>query len=402
MEIKLEQNYRSTGVILAAANSVIANNTNRKEKELWTGTQGGRSIEFGQPEDEQKEADFIAQTIKTLMIRENRKYDDFGILVRTNSLTKNIELALLQESIPYKVSGGQSFFQRREIKDILSYLRLILNPDDDMNFLRIINTPRRGIGKTTLEHLVATGQKRKISLVKAIKILIMAHDSPLPDKAKAELSVFLDNVGDWQRQFSWSKGKKYAPLVRDLVETIDYWGHLLADNPKSAKAAEWKYKNVETVIGFLEEWENNPDNTKPDLGLWLNRVTLSGRDEDSDKDKGAVNLMTIHASKGLEFDVVFIAGVEDKVIPHEKSVLENPEAYEEERRLFYVAITRARKHLYMTACRTRRSMTETHHPLPSPFLEEIPQNLVMNAEMEMEMEEDEADDLFMKLKNRFG
>lgn len=400
-EIKLEQNYRSTGTILAAANAVIANNTNRKVKELWTGSDGGRAIELSFPEDETQEGFFVARTIKTLMVKENLKYEDVGILVRTNNLTKNIELALMAENVPYKVSGGSSFFQRKEVKDIVAYLRLVTNPQDDVNFLRIINTPRRGIGRTSLEQIVRLSQLKKCSLYEAVSDLVLTEQNPLPLQTLAELQEFVELIRDYKIRFSKPK-IKIAPQVRELVETLDYWGYLLIDNPKSDKAARWKYQNVESLIQFMDEWENDADNSNPTLLGFLNRIALVTRDKkDSTDDRGAVNLMTVHAAKGLEFNVVFLVGVEENIMPHAKSLEEGPEVLEEERRLFYVAITRARKKLYMTACKTRRTMKDTFHPALSPFVDEIPQELLTHSIMDEELDENSADDIFESLKMNF-
>jgi DNA helicase-2/ATP-dependent DNA helicase PcrA len=401
-EIKLEQNYRSTGIILEAANAVIANNTNRKDKSLWTGEHGGRSLELYQPADEQQEAEFIAQTIKSMMLKEGLKYKDVGILVRTNGFMKSLEVGLLAEKIPYRVSGGSSFFQRKEVKDIISYLRIMLNPQDDINLLRILNTPRRGIGKSTLQKIIQVAQRKHEPLIEAIRDLVITELAPIPPQARGELMSFLTFVKDYQTQLSTNRN--IAATVKDMVETLDYWGHLLAENPNSDKAARWKYQNVETFVGFIEDWEKDPDRDGNTLLHFLNKISLTSKDENPLEDSmGKVNLMTIHASKGLEFNVVFLAGVEENIIPHQKSVDENPEALEEERRLFYVAITRARKKLYMTACQTRRTQRETFTPALSPFLEEIPKDLIQVTELEKTtLEESEADMIFDQLKKRFN
>jgi len=401
-EIMLEQNYRSTGMILNAANAVIANNTNRKEKELWTGTQGGATISLHHPESELKEGEFIAETIKTLAFREGIRYGDVGILVRTNSLTKSIEVALLQENIPYRVSGGTSFFQRKEIKDIIGYLRVIFNPDDDVNLLRIINTPRRGLGKRTLQMISTVASGKHSSLYSAIVDMTFAAETHIGAGMQGELGEFIELIEEYKERFN-SKAK-LADTLRDLVESIDYWGHLIQENPKSDKAARWKYQNLESFIGILEDWENNPDVQDKSLNAFLNRITLITRDDASEEDSESskVNLMTIHASKGLEFKIVFLAGVEENIIPHQRSVEEGDGNVEEERRLFYVAITRAREQLFMTACKTRRAMNEVVEPAASPFLDEIPTDLLEYHEFEDYVDVSEAKDLFKDLKKRFS
>jgi len=399
-EVKLEQNYRSTGAILAAANALIINNTNRKEKALWTKAAEGNVIELVHPEDEGKEATFIAETIKTLIFRENRKYDDFGILVRTNSLTKNIEMTLLAQNIPYKMSGGTSFFQRKEVKDVIAYLRVLTNPRDDVNFLRVLNTPRRGAGKSLMEVLNRVSQLKSVPLYEALKDIILSEQAPITDQARADLSEFIELIEDYRRKARGPK-VKFAPHLKQLLEDIQYWEYLLADNPNSDKVAKWKYQNVESLVKFLDDWENDPEAPRTDLMSFLNRITLITRDDLNDKeDKGSVSLMTIHSSKGLEFNVVFLMGVEDKILPHERSVEEGPHMIEEERRLFYVAITRARQKLYMTVCTTRRTMKETSYPTPSPFLEEIPALLmkVTDGTPEEDATVDDLENLMANLK----
>jgi DNA helicase II / ATP-dependent DNA helicase PcrA len=392
-EIKLERNYRSTGVILDAANAVIKNNTNRKDKDLWTETNPeAKIIQISYPEDDRAEADFIAETIASQVIRDRKKYDDYGILIRTNGLSKSIEDALLSCNIPYVMSGGTSFFQRKEIKDVISYLRVITNRDDDVNLLRIINTPRRGVGKKALELLIAKGQEKHISLYQAAKDLVFDPNSQLKGGAHSGLADFIDLIEDFQVRFE-TEGVKLAQTTRELVEEIDYWGMLVTEHVDNEKIAKWKYENITTFLDFFERWEHNPDLIDPTLQQYLNRITLITRNESDEDDKGKVNLMTIHASKGLEFNNVFLAGVEDHILPHQKSVEENGNV-EEERRLFYVAITRARETLYITACQKRRSMKDTVECSPSRFLNEIPNELMEVVETVTEVKTEEEAKVF--------
>lgn len=388
-EIKLERNYRSTGTILKAANAVIRNNSDRKDKELWTHDgHDEMTIRFAAPEDEQEEATFIAETIGALRATESLAYDQIGILVRTNALTRSIEDALLANNLPYSMSGGTSFFQRQEIKDMIGYLRIIDNPDDDVNLLRIINTPRRGVGKTTLEIIVTLARDKGYSLYSAVSEIVFGSGgggaSAIGDKIRSGLAEFLDLIERFRDLFQTKEGEKsvLAATFSELVEEINYWGFLVQEFRNNEKIAKWRYENIQVFATFLERWENNPENLNPTLNRWLNRITLNARDEADDSEAGKVNLMTIHASKGLEFDVVFLAGVEDGIVPHSKAVEENPKSIEEERRLFYVAITRARKKLYISSCLTRKVRLETIACVPSPFLEEIPKELMENAESE--------------------
>ncbi len=401
-EIRLEQNYRSTETILEAANGVIAHNTNRKDKKLWSGNGGGKPIEIFMPENETDEADFIAESILGIAAEERRKYDDFGILIRSNTQGRWIEEALLQSNIPYVMSGGTSFFERKEIKDVISYLRVIANHDDDINLLRIINTPRRKIGRTTIQIINDEAEKLGSTLWTAIDSLIHAQDSVASETVKEDLQDFVDIIENHRQKLL--SGRGLAQKVRQLVEDINYKDHLITEYSKSEKAVRFKLMNIESLINSMEVWENDPDNPNPNLFNYLNRITLLSRDNgDDENDKGKVNLMTIHASKGLEFPVVFIAGAEEGLIPHARSVEENNGDVEEERRLFYVAITRARDKLFISACRKRRHMQMVRECEPSRFLDEIPSNLVEYHEPKQITEEETHEmlsDMLANLKAR--
>jgi DNA helicase-2/ATP-dependent DNA helicase PcrA len=426
-EIKLERNYRSTSTILDAANAIIANNTNRKEKALWSPAgQGGSPIELYTPEDEVAEAEFIARGIKKQRFDDHVPWDEFGILIRTNALTRWIEEALLAENVPYRISGGTSFFGRKEIKDVISYLRVIANPDDDVNLIRIVNTPRRGIGKTTLERLGNIARARSCPLRTAMELARSGESleglsvrvgvdgaagevaggdgglafGGLSEKAIADIGVFLDLVEDWREEMLGKK--RIAERVRKLVDAVDYWGYLIEENKQNEKAAKWKFHNVEAFIQMMDRWEKDPDNLSPGIYEWLNRISLITRDDEADDEGGKVNLMTIHAAKGLEFQVVYIAGCEDGIIPHAKSLEEGEGSLEEERRLFYVAVTRARKRLYISSALRRRKQNQVSEQRPSPFLLEIPENLIELRENEAEMTEEEGETMFGKLNAMFS
>jgi DNA helicase-2/ATP-dependent DNA helicase PcrA len=419
IEIKLEQNYRSTSTILDAANGVISHNKGRKKKNLWTGKEGGKPVELFYPENETAEAFFIAGQIRRLMITEDYKYHDFGVLTRTNSLARNIEESFLADNIPYRVSGGTSFFQRKEIKDIISYLRIIANPSDDVSLLRIINTPRRGIGKTTIAALSGIARKNHSSIWDALSQLNYARSHGQQglfqdQKAATELEEFSTMIENFralmlEKQPQDGKPWTLSRCVRMLVDNIDYWSYLVIEHGKDEKKARWKYGNIEYFIRMIENWESDPDNLDGGLYPWLNRISLITRDDGDDDNEGKVNLTTIHAAKGLEFPVVFIAGAEKGLIPHERSIgeqEENEEAgnVEEERRLFYVAITRAREKLYITSCQKRRRLQNTTECSPSPFLDEIPGELVKYHEKEKDtaVDEEQADKYMAQVKALLG
>jgi DNA helicase-2/ATP-dependent DNA helicase PcrA len=400
-EIKLEQNYRSTTTILEAANGVIAHNSARKDKKLWSGNGGGKPVFYYTPENETEEAEFIAERIRNLRMSDKLRYDDFGVLLRTNSLSTSIEEVFLAENIPYRVSGGTSFFARQEIKDVLSYLRVIGNTDDDVNLLRIINTPRRGIGKTTIAHISETARKKNVSLWNALTELRYVQNALFEMKDRDEVDSFMGLVEKQREEILGKRG--LSAKVRALVDAIDYWPHLIAEHKKNDAIARYKFMNIERLIEGIETWERNPDNFDPTLYPYLNRISLLTRDESDDEEKGKVNLMTIHASKGLEFPVVFIAGAEDGIIPHERSVEEDAlgMGIEEERRLFYVAITRARDKLFITGALKRKRNKTLVDCSPSPFISEIPPDLL---EFYTETADDSMsmDDFFTMTKARFS
>ena len=399
-EIRLEQNYRSTETILEAANGVISHNTNRKDKKLWSGNGGGKPIEIFMPENETDEANFIAESIQGIAMEDSRKYDEFGVLIRANTQSRFIEEAFLQANIPYTMSGGTSFFERKEIKDVISYLRVIANHDDDINLLRIINTPRRGIGRATIQLINDEANKLGSTLWTAIQSLLQAQDSPASETLKEDLQEFV-NIIENNRQKLIS-GRGLASKVRTLVEEINYKDHLVTEYSKNEKAVRFKLMNIESLLNSMETWENDPDNFNPSLFTYLNRITLLSRDDGNDEnDKGKVNLMTIHASKGLEFPVVFIAGAEEGLIPHARSVDDNGGNVEEERRLFYVAITRARDKLFISSCQKRRKQQSIVECTPSRFLDEIPENLVEYHEPSKEVPQEKGHEYLMNMLSQF-
>ena len=400
-EIKLERNYRSTDTILAAANRLIANNTDRKHKELWTGLRGGNPIELSFPADEREEASFIAEKIKSLAQRDRVRYEDIGVLVRTNSLARHIEEAFLSENIPYQVSGGQSFFSRKEVRDVISYLRVMANHDDDVSLRRIINTPRRGIGKKKLETLNTIAAERGLSMYSAIREITAAETGRVSASAREDLAAFAELIESYRDAFLATS--QMAEVLASLITEIGYWGHLVQEYQQNERAATAKFRNVQFLTEFIRDYENDPDVLDPSLFDYLNRISLQVKDNlDNEENGGRVGLMTIHAAKGLERQVVFLAGVEDDIIPHARALEESERNIEEERRLFYVAITRAKERLFMTSCLTRAVMRERIECRPSPFLEEIPEDLITQSEPEEVVGDEEAADYFAAMKQKFA
>ena len=438
-EIKLEQNYRSTETILAAANGVIAHNTNRKDKSLWSGNGSGKPIEIYIPENDAAEADFVVSSIRNIALTEHRHYDDFGILVRTNSLCRAVEEALLAHDVPYKISGGESFFKRKEIKDVISYLRTVANFDDDVNLIRIINTPRRGIGRKTLDDLSKIATTNNCSLWTAINGLLFftkRNVSPglfadatatvedeyfldeenaakysgidvrgihIPEKVLADLEEFVLLIVHWRRVLL--REKPLSERIRRMVEAINYRDYLLQEFSKNEKAVLFKLKSLESLFASIENWEREceADGMKNSLYDYLNRITLFSKDDmDDEKILGSVNLMTIHASKGLEFPVVYIIGCEDGIIPHARSIEEGEGNIEEERRLFYVAITRAQDKLFISACHRRSRKQQEVECEVSPFLKEIPSHLVEFHDPEKAISDEQVAAALQALKSRFN
>ncbi len=384
-EFKLEQNYRSTGTILKAANAVIRNNTERKDKALWTEATAGADISMRHHETGEEEASFICSDIRR-RVRNGASYKDIGILVRTNSLISQLENNLLEHEIPVKVSGGQSFYDRREIRDMLCYLKILVNPKDDVSFLRIINTPRRGIGRTTVEKIRENADKKFVPLSQSCEDLLSSD--MLPDRTKKALSSFLSSLKTW-RSMQDSKN-----IIDKICLDIGYRNMLVDEYPDNEKVVEYKMTGIRILSDRIRKYlEKNPEATLRD---YVNLTAILGDENDGNEDK--VNLMTMHASKGLEFEVVHLAGIEDNIIPSSRALEEDPKNIYEERRLFYVAITRARKMLIINNAKERtNSMGETKTALPSRFIEEIPKELFTNEEEEQEAERKSSIDSLRQL-----
>lgn len=383
-EFKLEQNYRSSGVILNAANAVIKHNTERKEKVLWTERAEGAEISIRHHDSGDDEATFIAEDIKR-KVRDGERFSSFGILVRTNSLITQLENTLLESSIPHKISGGQSFYDRREIRDMLCYLKVLTNEKDDVSLLRIINTPRRGIGRTTIEKIREYADSNFKSLAESIKDLRLTDK--IQDRTKKALLAFMNLLESWRHIDNISS------LVEKITQDIAYRSMLMEEYPESPKTVEYKMTGIRILSDRIRKYmERNPDATLSD---YINLTALVNEEEDGTEEK--VSLMTMHASKGLEFNIVYIAGMDDDIIPSKRSLEENPDNIYEERRLFYVAITRARKELIINTAKTRvNSMGEVKVSLPSRFLEEIPTDLLMN---EKKMKEESMKNNLNSLRN---
>ena len=388
-ELRLERNYRSTKTILDAANAVIRHNQKRKDKNLKaeTSTAEQSPIICHFPENDEDEARFVCDTIRKLRSLERLKYEQVGILVRTNQLMRTLETQLLEARMPYIVSGGQSFYERAEIKDLIAYLRVLQNPDDDVSLLRILNKPSRRIGPKSTQKLREAAQAQNWSIYETMRDIVFAHD-PRYAELTESCADFIMLLEELRPQFLAAPAPNIslAGLCETLIEEIDYWGFLLGQfRPEAAKR---RWEQMQAFCEMLRRWEGYEGERS--LKAWLARISLITRDERNDEGDGKISLSTIHAAKGLEFDLVLLCGVEEGILPHSRS-LEDP-AYdaEEERRLFYVAITRAKRWLYLTSCQSRFKNGRHEDCQVSSFLSQIPSNL---TSAELELSEDQAEQM---------
>ena len=361
--IKLEQNYRCTGNILKAANAVIKHNENKYDKKLWTENEEGHLPCIYCGEDEYDEGRYIVEQINHLKTEEYYKNSDFTILYRMNAQSRAIEDILMREGIPYKVIGGLKFYERKEIKDIIAYLRLIHNSADNLSLKRIINEPKRGIGKTSIEQIQEISDKTGNSMYEIIR-----------NAQEYGLTRVFSNSRDFIEQIEYLKSKKDELKISDLIkETLNKTGYTKALENENSVEAETRIENLEEFLTVAIEFEEeSADNT---LAEFLENITLSS-DIDGMEDKDdSVTLMTLHSAKGLEFPVVFLVGMEEGIFPGYKSIGE-PQALEEERRLFYVGITRAKQYLYLTCAKHRTIFGSTSYNQVSRFVKEIPEELL--------------------------
>jgi DNA helicase-2/ATP-dependent DNA helicase PcrA len=391
LEIKLERNYRSTGTILEAANRLIVHNQQRKDKKLWTDSGKGSSINLIHPANEEDESAVIAEQILMAHRKENRPFSDFGVLVRTNSLVPALETSFMEKEIPTQVSGGQSFFDRKEIRDIVSYLKVLANQDDDINLLRVINTPRRGIGRVTLEKMRKVADDHKCSLFSALSLMAIATDGQIKEGMQKAIKRFVTMIEDYQEQLSTAKANKNM-ILRSLINEIGYKDFLIEEHPDNENIVNFKMKGITILCDMFARWERNPDNYNSSIFDYINRISIAGKEDSEGEREGKVALMTMHASKGLEFDTVFLAGIEDQYVPHARAIEENPANIDEERRLFYVAITRARRVLVISSCERRKRGHDEILSIPSRFLEEIPKELFDEEDPSRELSATEVTD----------
>ncbi|WP_035166080.1 DNA helicase PcrA [Caloramator sp. ALD01] len=361
--IKLEQNYRCTKKILDAANYVIQNNENRKHKRLWTQNELGENVRFYKAENGEDEALFIVKEIKRL-VQEGYSLSDFAVLYRTNAMSRILEEAFVTSSVPYRVVGGLKFYDRKEIRDILAYLRVINNPLDNISLERIINVPRRGIGQATIDKVKEYANSRDISLYSAL--LEIDRIDGITKRAANAIEKFISQMN----YFIVSKDRMtVSSLISEILDTTGYIKELLEDNTKESQD---RIENLNEFKSAAVEFEEQ--NEDKSLAAFLERIALVS-DQDQIENIDAVTLMTLHTAKGLEFNIVFIAAMEEGIFPH-FSAKDDEDELEEERRLCYVGITRAKKKLYLTCAQQRMMYGRTMFNNVSSFIEEIPEHLI--------------------------
>jgi superfamily I DNA/RNA helicase len=400
--VKLEQNYRSTGTILAAANSVIKNNPKRKEKTLWTNSGDGAGIDLVVARDDDEEATIVSERIRLECFKGNKTYGDFAILYRTNAQSRAFEEQLRFAEIPYVLIGGMQFYERKEVKDALCYLRAIANPKDEQALLRIVNFPRRGIGDGTMVRLNQWSQEVGVGLFEAFARCgeIEGINAATRERVLAFHGLLSVEIAAFKRRGRLSE--RLAELFKRVG--IEEELHRTIDDPKVARR---RMENVEQIVNSLAGYEERTLN--PTLSGFLEKVSLMDEERFSDRDRkehgqDAVTLMSLHSSKGLEFPFVFLVGLEEEILPHKRSIYEDF-TIDEERRLCYVGITRARRQLVITRCLQRKRYGRLEEREPSRFLAEIPAELLNETggkECSPEENERLAENAFARLRNMFG
>ena len=361
--IKLEENYRSTKNILNAANEVIKNNKSKIDKELWTQNDEGEKLDYKTLNNEYEEVEFVVDKIDEVCRKQNQKYSDFAVLFRTNAQARVLEEVFMKAGTPYKLIGGIKFYARKEIKDIISYLKLIQNTNDNIALKRIINEPKRGIGDTALDKLDMLASESGISIFE----LIQNSNNLVGIRSAGNIILFRDMMNDL---IKLKDTMKVSELIKKVLKDSGYEDML---NSEGTKETEIRFDNLMEFIGVAMEFENeNAENT---LGDFLESIALVSDVDNLDESAEAVTLMTMHSAKGLEFENVFLVGMEEGLFPSKRSIEEDFDT-EEERRLCYVAITRAKQHLYITNTKKRTLYGSTSYSIPSRFIDEIPENLL--------------------------
>jgi superfamily I DNA/RNA helicase len=377
--VKLEQNYRSTNTILQAANAVIQNNARRRGKQLWSAKGQGDKILLEEFETDEAEARSIVDEIEAARLMRRIPWEQQTVLFRTNLQSRPLEMALRQRNVRYHLIGGQSYFDRREVRDFLAYLKMFVNPHDDTSLLRIANVPARGLTDVTMERLLAASQERGGSVYAAMRHTDV--QAMFAERTRASLRAFLEFIEGVRGPLLGEATVSLKAWAQSFLDEIEYFAELRRGE-KNVETAENRIRNLQDLLADLERDPGQPPMDR--LQNFLEEVALDNdREEEKETQGDAVTLITMHSCKGLEFPHVFVVGLEDGLLPHSRSKLEG--TLDEERRLFYVAITRAMQTLRLSYCLARRkygALTPCH---PSPFLKELPPELVENAAVRSKM-----------------
>lgn len=400
--VTLDQNYRSVSTVLHAANAVIANNPKRRAKSLWSDLGSGRKIRSVSLQTQNDEGDFVAEWIHRQADHELRGWEDFAILYRSNNQTQFFEEALRARKIPYRIIGGQSVFDHKEVRDLLAYLKLILQPNDELALRRIINFPARGIGTVTLANLIERARTENTSLWESIQNA--EEDDSFNAKTARELRLLVAAVESAQHGLDEAPASELGPRIQEFVETIRLQAAIFAAEPSQAQAT-FRWAVIDRLLRGLDRIQG--ENAFEALERWVTDVSLDASNiatGDEKEDTKSVTLMTVHASKGLEFPIVFLVGMNEGILPH-KRALEEFRGVEEERRLCYVGMTRAKERLVLTRARWMLSTQENRRILPSRFLKEIPEELLEERNLQgndqfAPPDTDKAAEVFRKLRER--
>lgn len=384
--IRLEQNYRSTGTILDAANAVVSLNRKRKPKKLWTENDQGSAIDIIKAQNEYKEAEYIADRIRKEVLMNDRQFSDFAVLYRTNAQSRVLEEKMVANSIPYRLLGGTRFYERKEIKDLLAYLRVVANTEDDIAVQRVINVPRRGIGATTVDRIAQYGLEQGIGFYETGR-----HSKELGVVGNAPATKVVNFISMMDRFRTLAPMTKIKALLEEIIDTIGYYDYI---KQQYSEDAEDRISNIGELVSKIVNYENTAE--EPNLAEFLEEVTLVADIDNYDENSNSIVLMTLHSAKGLEFPVVFMPGLEEGLFPSSMSMNEGDDGLEEERRLCYVGITRAREQLYMLHAECRRTYGRVQYAARSRFLQELPDEL-KNQEVKKETQ---TYNLFNKAKKK--
>ncbi len=390
--IKLEQNYRSTKTILAAANAVIKNNTNRKEKALWTDNASGDKIKYYRADNANDEAYYVIKNINRERQEHGRHYRDFAVLYRTNAQSRTMEEALMKANVPYKIVGAHKFYERKEIADVLAYLRLATNPDDSLSFERVVNEPKRGIGAGTLDKLQAFAETNQLSLLAA------AESAPLIEGITSRIANRLLAFARMMRAFKDAEQTTtVTELTKRILDETGYMDALRANKELNESRIENVNEFLTVTQDFDRQWQPEDEDADRFVDFLADLALVSAQDEIEDADE--VTLMTLHAAKGLEYPVVFMIGMEEGLFPLSRAA-EDHDELEEERRLAYVGITRAQEELFLTNAFSRMLYGRRQANIPSRFIEEIDDDLVQPANPTLTQRSQQLDEAHLPFGNR--